>query len=507
MSDPRVKALIKQGVGRMGGVMTPGWARILGSMSNDGHPGFQGQRGFAACRQQGAIARAGRGGGKSFAMLGRFHSVSAAHPNQKSVFVAMSAERARDILFPAVWKFNELYGCNITEKRGDGVFEWPNGYQVTYRGCKDINEVNKRRGVPWVAAGWDEAASINQTLLAIDIHDAVAPRLMDFNGLWFVGGTPGPVPQGYWHELSAGEGGQYPVFAWDARSNPHLPNVLQYFVETLQRMQGIPERRTWPSHCESILDLIMDPACWRLLPATFVREYLGQWVLDLRAIIYKLLPKNSFSEFPLTPDYWTIGLDLGAHSEEEPDLDHAALSVVASHSSLPYIWVREAVKLSDCTVDSLAATVCQKLETYPEASVHIDGTSAGKLIERTLQRMGIPIQCADKAKKLRRIQLVQSALRNGNLQLHQRDCMDARSEAMALVWNEKRDDHSPRCDDDAWDSILYGVTPHMGDYRPELNEPKKGTKEWEQAQEAAEFEQALADAIGADPEGEFDLAA
>jgi len=73
--------------------------------------------------------------------------------------------------------------------------------------------------------------------------------------------------------------------------------------------------------------------------------------------------------------------------------------------------------------------------------------------------------------------------------------MDARTEAMALVWNDKRDDHSPRCDDDAWDSILYGVTPHMGDHTPIYNEPVKGSKEWLAAQEAAEFEEALAQAI------------
>jgi hypothetical protein len=484
--------------------MTPGWQKMLDGMPRLAHPGFQGARAFAACRQQGAIARAGRGGGKSTSMLGRFHSVSAAHPHCSSVFVAMSSERARDILFPAVWKFNQLYGCGIEEKRGEGVFQWPNSYRVLYRGCKDINEVNKRRGTPWVSAGWDECASINQQLLQIDIHEAVEPRLLDFNGLWFAGGTPGPVPQGYWHELSSGEGGTYPVFAWDARHNHHMPNVMRYFSETLQRMQGVPERRLWPSHCNSILDLINDPNCWRLLPNTFVREYLGQWVLDLKALIYKLLPKNSFAEFPITPDYWTIGLDLGAHSEDEPHLDHAAVSVCASHSSLPYIWVREARKLSDVTVESLAAYVCQLLQQYPQASVHIDGTSAGKLIERSLQRMGIPIQCADKAKKLRRIQLVQSAIRGGTLQLHIRDCMDARNEAMALLWNEKRDDHSPRCDDDAWDAILYGATPHMGDYRPEQEPAKPGSKEWQAAQEAAEFEAALAEAMPDNDEGQWD---
>lgn len=502
MSDPHVKAVLKLGKGRMGSVMTPGWARILATMSDDGHAGFKGQRSFASCRKQGACALAGRGGGKSFGHVARFHSVSAAHPNCSSVFISMSSERSRDILFPAIWKFNELFGTQITEKRGDGIFEWPNGYRLLYRGCKDINEANKRRGTPWVMAAWDEAASINQKLLEYDIHECVEPRLVDFNGIWSVTGTPGPVPQGYWHKLSCGENPAVPMFRWDARHNPHMPNVLKYFADTLQRMNGVPERKKWPPGAKSILDLINNPECWKLLPNTFVREYLGQWVLDLRALIYKLTPKNSYSELPIRPDYWTIGVDLGAHSEEEPDLDHAAVAVACSNRSLPNIWVPECTKLSGITVDSLAAYLCQKLVEYPEASVHIDSASAGKIIETTFQKMGIPIQAAVKGPKLRRIQLIQSAIANGNFQAHQTRCMDLRSEATALVWNDKRDNHSERCFDDAFDATLMACVPHFGDYRPDTKEPPKGSEEWERAKEMEEYEQALAEAI--EEAGEFD---
>jgi hypothetical protein len=495
MSDARINALIKMGSGKMGGIITPGFERILSSMSTASHPGFEGQRAFVMCRKQGAIARAGRGGGKSMAMAARFHMVSAAHPNQKSVFVSLSSERSRDILWPAIWKLNETYRTNIIERRGDGVFEWPNGYQVLYRGCKDVNECNKRRGTPWVSAGWDECASINQKLLQTDIHECVEPRLVDFNGLWFAGGTPGPVPNGYWNELSSGDNHTYPTFAWDARHNQHMPNVLKFFSDTLQRMQGIPDQRKWPSHCDSILDLINDPACWKLLPATFVREFLGQWVLDLRALIYKLTPKNSYAEFPIRPDYWTIGVDLGAHSEEEPDLDHAAVAVACSSRSLPNIWVPEACKLSGITVDSLAAYLCEKLEQYPEASVHIDSASAGKIIEATFQKMGIPVQSALKGPKLRRIQLMQSAIANGNFQCHVRACMDLRTEATALVWNDKRDSHSERCDDDTWDATMMACMPHFGDYRPEPKEAPVGSEEWQRAEEMKEYEAALQAAI------------
>lgn len=506
MTDPLVKHVIKQGMGRMGRVMTPGWQRLLDDMPRKAHAGFKGARDFAACTRQGAIALAGRGGGKSTATLGRFHAPSAAHANQSSVFVTMSSQRSREILSPAVWKFNELYKLGIEDKVGDGAFMWPNGYRVLYRGCKDRNEVNKRRGTPWVRAHWDEAASINDTLFKEDIHDAVEPRLVDFNGLWSVSGTPGPLPKGYWYELSSGDTATYPLFKWDARHNQHMPNVMQYFAATLRRMGGIPDRKLWPRGCTSIMDLINDPRCWKLLPNTFVREYLGQWVLDLRALIYKLTPKNTFTEFPIIPDRWTIGIDLGSHSEERPDLDHAAVCVCASHSSLPFVWVVMVEKLSDVTVDSLGQRVLQLIKEFPEAEAHIDAASAGKLIENSFKKMGIPIMAAEKAHKLRRIQRAQGAIRAGNLQLHATRCMDARIEATSLLWNDKRDDHSERCDDDAWDCILYGAIPHLDGFEPvESSGPAKGTPEHDRLKELEEFEQALQDAMGDDPDRAWDF--
>lgn len=488
MSDPRVPALLKLGAGRMGSVSAPKWPAILQSMPPVG------ALAFAKDHRQGVIALAGRGAGKSTAMAAKFHRVSAAHPNQSSVFIAISRERARDILLPAIWMLNNKYDTGIVERRGDWSVVWPNGYRLLFRGCGERSECDKRRGTPWVAAGWDECASINSSLLQYDIHDCVEPRLMDFKGQWFAGGTPGPVQHGYWYKLSSGEAG-YPVHEWDARTNPYYDNVLKFMIDALTRMGGVPERRLWPAHCTSVLDIINDPKLWHLLPATFVREYLGKWVLDLKALIYKLTPRNSYSELPIDPDFWTIGCDLGAHSPDDPDLDHAAISVCASQRSLPYIWVPESHKLSDITVESLAAHLSQLCEKYPQASVHIDSASAGKIIETSFRRMGIPIQAAIKGPKLRRIQLVQSAIANGNLQLHIRETMDLRHEATALVWDDTRTLHSERCADDAWDSLLMAAIPHFGEYKPEEVPPEVGSKEWQQAQELAEYEAALQAAI------------
>jgi hypothetical protein len=472
----------------MASVSAPKWDEILASMSPVG------QRPFAECTRQGAIALAGRGAGKSYAVAAKYHRPSAAHPGCSSVFVAQSGERAREIIAPAIWKLNERFQLGIEPSLKDNSFVWPNRYRLLLRGCNDSVEVGKRRGTPWVAAGWDESASIRSDLLREDIHSAVEPRLADYDGRWFACGSPGPILTGYWHELSNGQHPHYPLFEWDARTNPHI-NARRFFIDTLQRMQGVPDRLLWPAGITSLQELIDDPKHWHLLPATFVREYLGKWVTDLKALIYRISPgRNTYSEFPIKPDYWTIGCDLGAHSDEDPDLDHAAITVACSNRTLPYVWVPESFRLSNVSVDSLAARLCQLLEEYPDAAVHIDSASAGKLIENTFKKMGIPIQSALKGPKLRRIQLLQSALGNGNLQLHISRTMDLRHESTALVWNERRDSHSERCADDCWDSCHYAVLPHLGDYRPEENPLEPGTREWERAQELAEFEQAIAEA-------------
>jgi len=472
----------------MGAVAAPKWPAIVASMSPIG------QRPFVEDRRPGANARAGRGAGKSYGMAARFHRPSAAHPGCSSVFVTISTERSRDILSPGIWKLNEKFDLGIVERKKDNSFVWPNGYRVLLRGCKDRNECNKRRGTPWVEAIWDEADAINPGLLEYDIHECVEPRLVDYGGTWAAGGTPGAVPHGYWYKLSSGELPHYHTHSWDARTNPHI-QALPYFLGVLGRMHGVPDRALWPKGVTSLEQILADPKHWHLLPARFVREYLGQWISDLRAIIYKLTPANSFSTLPIEPDFITLGIDLGANGPEDEDLDHAAYSVICSHSSLPFIWVAEAKRLPDITVTSLAGHLGTVLERYPGAIGFIDSASAGKIIEKTYRKMGIPIRAAEKGPKLRRIQLVQGAIAARTFQLHISQCMDARHEAVSLVWDESRSLHHPKCADDVWDAILMGALPHFGDYRPEIEPATIGSDEWLRERDREEFEQALRDAI------------
>lgn len=482
--------MLGQGMG--GHADSPLWSRIMAET-------FAKQREFVL---HGDIGKAGRGAGKSHGHARKFHRRSHLYPGKSAVFVTLSAERSRDILLPALEQLSEKYSLGLREYRKANAMVWPNGYRVLFRGCKDRVEANKRRGTPWVEAGWDECDTINSNLLEYDIHECVEPRLVDFNGSWCATGTPGAVPSGYWHTLSCGENPHYRVVEWDARQNPHMPGVMPYFEKALRRMDGLPPKEKWPAGVTTLAELFCREHM-HLLPAKFVREYLGLWVMDLQSLVYRITPRNNYSgtiPFPIART--TIGLDLGgAESKgERAKLDHTAITVCQSCATLPTIWVPESYKLKDVNADSLAIHLLGLIERYPDATVEIDSSSAGVIVERTLRLRGIPVRATVKGPKLRRIQAVQGVILAGHLRLSLTKTMALRDEAVTLVWGDERKDHSPKCDDDAWDSLLYAAIPHIGEAEQEplpTHQPKPGSREAIEAQEAAELEEAYLEACRA----------
>ena len=151
MTDPRLNAFLRLGQTVGGYADTPNWSRMMAECHEK-------QRLFI---EHADIAVAGRGGGKSEGQARKFHRRSHLFPMKSSVFITLSAERSRDILLPALERLSERFNLGLREYRKANCMVWPNGYRVLFRGCKDRVEANKRRGTPWVEAGWDEPDTIN----------------------------------------------------------------------------------------------------------------------------------------------------------------------------------------------------------------------------------------------------------------------------------------------------------------------------------------------------------
>jgi hypothetical protein len=499
VTSPLLRAAIRQG-SQGGGrfIDSPSWQKVIAGAHKTQrafveHPGI-------------AIGEAGRGAGKSFGSAKRFHRPAANHPMGTSVFITQNVERSRDILLPALLHLDRQHGWGLREYRKANAIIWPNGYRVLFRGCKDRNECNKRRGTPWVVAGWDECDAIASNLLEYDIHECVEPRL-DFRLPWFATGTPGVLETGYWHFLCSGKNPNYKVFHWDARENPHIKDPVAYFLKALRRLLRIDpmedlytalvrelcKRGEAPDGLEQATDFLLD-AFNHLLPAKFLREYLGLWAKDIAQLCYILSPRNNFAgPPPLVIEQTTIALDLGGASIDEPDLDHCAWAVAQASRLTQKIYVREARKSSDMDPTRLGMQCLQLLERYaPDGGtviVYVDSASAGKLIERHFRSMGIPVRAAIKGPKKQRILMVKGAIERGDVLFSYKETTDFRSEASVLVWNDKMTDHHEKCADDCSDALLYAVVPLLDEYEPEHEAPEPGTAEYERMIEAEEFEE------------------
>lgn len=457
------------------------------------------------------VGLAGRGGGKSTGAAAKFHRPWAANAMRSSVFVTASAERARDILMPALMQVSAVTGVKIFEYAKARAAIWPNGYRLLFRGCKDANEANKRRGTGWVRAGWDECDSIAPRLFRYDVEECVEPRLVDFAGEMFFTGTPGAIPEGYWHEISSGENKSLTVCRWDARDNPHLHDVLGYFQKALRRICGAaPSERTLhavlrhyggnrtPPELDNWIPLL-EPKHHEFLPPQFVREYLGLWIDDAQSLCYRLSQRNSYAgPIPGQVTEVAIGLDLGGQSQETPHLDHCAWTVACVTDSSPVVWIPESHKVGDMTPQALGARALQLVEQYSyegvRPMVYIDSAGAGKLIERQFRMLGIPVVPQIKGPKLQRIQLVQHLVQTGGLRMSYDHTRDLREEASILAWNERHTDHHPRLPDDAWDSCLGAVVPLMQDH--DLTEDREPTDaELAQREEDREFDEAIRESM------------
>ena len=108
------------------------------------------QREFAQHPSRRIAAHSGRRSGKSHGIAGRLMTTAARNPGQQSVFIAISAARANDIIGRAFHVLGDSTGFRARSTKRDGqlYFEFPNGHAVWVAGCKNRADAEKFRGSP-----------------------------------------------------------------------------------------------------------------------------------------------------------------------------------------------------------------------------------------------------------------------------------------------------------------------------------------------------------------------
>lgn len=417
---------------------------------------FPVQRAFVADPSPRKIALCSRRAGKSHAVAAWLLDGAADAPGEMSLYVALSRNSARMILWRALEQIDraQRIGLRLGEVDGQLIVRCPNGHRLWLAGCKDRSEVSKFRGPPYRRAVIDEAQAFGGYLSEL-LDDAIDPTLLDLRGEVAMVGTPGPIPAGYFYRASTGDGGAaWPTHRWTVRDNPHLPHVDAWLAERRAR-NG-----------------------WTEQHPTYRREWLGEWVRDEGALVYPYDDARNGWSGALPEGAWRygIGVDLGASEHEQG----TAFVAAAHRDGHPEVYIVEAQTWSGLIPSRTAAYLETWIARYtvngvvPRVVVDEGGLGKG-YAEEWRQTYQLPVERAEKSRKRAYIELVAGDMRAGLLRIDARRARPLVDELQVMTWDDDHAAPDERFADHAADAMLYIVRALRPDYRPEIEPPRPGS--------------------------------
>lgn len=353
------------------------------------------------------------------------------------VYLARTRQIAKDLLWSKLKRLDQAHSKRWNFREQELRVDTPNGGFMVVRGAEGGapgEELDKLRGLKLRRALVDEPATYAETLGAL-LREVVEPALGDLRGDCIVAGTPGIVCAGTWHEISTGVRAKWKRWHWTILNNPHFPDAAKYLAE-------VREENGWDED-----------------NATYRREYLGEWVIDDAAQVYRYLASRNDTAMPVRYDAsrWVhvIGVDFGVN-------DDCAWTVMASHPHERRIYAISSFKRSGLLVDEAAAVTAQLCAAYRPLILVGDTGGLGKAYaeewnRRHAGRGDMPgMLAAEKTEKRANIELLNTELRTQRLMLVQPGCKDLADEVTVLPWydSDRLKEH-PAYANHCADSMLY----------------------------------------------------
>jgi len=410
---------------------------------------FNKQLGFAQDKAKHKAALCTRRAGKSELAATRLFKKAKDFAGSTVPYIALTRDSARRILWPVLNEINEKFELGFLPVESKLMLSHPQtGSTIQLFGADMKNFIRRLRGGKYPLAVIDEAQAFGAHLEEL-IDDILIPATVDYDGEIDLYGTPGPIPKGYFFDATTGKNG-FKAFSWSILDNPHIPNALK-FIEELKK------RKSWSDQ---------NP--------TFLREWRGEWVFDLDALVYKYKEgRNDFTELPKASDWNRIlSVDYGFN-------DKTAFAVISYNYKSPEIFLEHAEAHAELIPSQIAGSLMQLVERFKPSKIIADTGGLGKSItEEMIRRYGIPIKAAEKRDKLTWISLLNGDLIDGNLKIHV-SLKEVREQMQTLT---KADDGSedPTLPNDMVDALLYSYKEAKAyAFEPEIEKPKSNEEKWE----------------------------
>lgn len=401
---------------------------------------------------------AGRRHGKTFAIAVRI--AENARPDTMQAYVAPTITRANEILLPILRQLRR--DCGLAWSQVGDTITFGSGGQLRLMGMSNVAEIQKLRGEDLLAAYFDECGVPKSDLLREAVLSCAWEALRKHRGEPGSGvslsGTPGPLPEGFFWEATTQMTAQgAPAFATSRHHGTIHDNPLFANGKAEASIQADLEAGIYISREDS----------------RFRREVLAQWCLPSELRCYsaytgEVLPQASAPTFGRT----VMAVDFGwgdataivvlrlVPYEERHDQPDGSARVLRGER----VHVLYAVKRSGWQLPDLAAKIREVQSVYRVGTIVGDsgGGASKQVVESFASMFGVamlPAQKSGMGIKRARIHTINDLFALGHIFLYE-DARCLADELGYLVWNEDRDGHDERQDDNAADAFGYGVIEH-----------------------------------------------
>lgn len=410
-----------------------------------------------------------RRAGKSTGCAGDLLFTAQSNPGTICLYLTLSRVQAKRIFWPIIKGLAETWGMGAQFNEVDLSIRLPNESIIYCLGAKDERAIDSYLGMPIIKVYIDEGQSFRSYLTDL-IDRVLAPALLDYAGKIRLIGTPGCVPAGPFWELSQNQAwGHHHWTFWD---NPHIATKSKHTHQELLTRELVRRGVTE-----------FDPS--------IRRDYYGEWEVDSNSLVlqYSTL-QNEFDRKSLPNKLnYVLGVDLGFH-------DADALAVLGWSDSSPITYLVDEKITSKQTISDLVAQIEQFRARYDISKITVDSGGLGKKIaEELLRRYKIPVEAADKTRKIENYSLLNDALRAGRFKAKESSRFTQDTFKVEWDWDKSTPERkvvSDRYHSDIIDAVLYAfkLSPAYA-WEPPVAAPKQGSEAWAKAEEEDMFNQAL----------------
>jgi hypothetical protein len=431
-------------------------------------PNFPKQNEFIEDKSRYLAVQCSRRAGKTNGLAIRFFQTMKKYPKSQCIYLSLTQDSARDIMWPVLQEINEKYkmGCTFTESKLE--MRHPNGAKLKLMGADLKNFIKRLKGRKYPGVGIDEAQDFGVHLQSL-IDDVLTPSISDYSDGWLaLTGTPGPVPQGYFFDVTQKRRYGYSFHAWTLLDNPYMPEPGKFIADLMAKRE------------------------WDEEHPTLKREWKNLWVLDVEALWIRYNEeRNHYDTLPEGKKWnYILGIDIGFK-------DADALAIMAWSETDPNTYLLEEVITAKQGLTELVEQIQELYSRYPITKAVIDEGGLGKkLAEEMRRRHSIPVQAADKARKQENVELLNDHLRRGKFKAKKDSRFALDSYLIQIDWGKSTPDRiiiNKTPHSDIIDSVLYAFKESPAWSNPVEPKPKApwGTGEWARQEQDRMWKEAV----------------